>query len=245
MKAKILVYALPALILTTIHLAEAQQQSTKIPRIGYLMASVLSYPGAAKHSGKDCASLGMWRGRTSSLSGDPERESGPTTWPRRRAGSSQGRCHRHGWVGINPCRQASNFYDSHCHDAGCRSGWDRDCRQPCATWRKHYRTVQPPPGVKRKTTGASEGDRSPALSCGRLRDFNHPGRRASVTRDGTRRRGARVKLQYLDVLSSNDFETAFRKASKERADAVLMMVAGSVVSTAHTLSNSPQRTGFR
>ena len=35
MKAKILVYALPALILATIHLAEAQQQ-TKVPRIGFL-----------------------------------------------------------------------------------------------------------------------------------------------------------------------------------------------------------------
>ena len=35
MKAKILVYALPALILATIHLAEAQQPK-KIPRIGYL-----------------------------------------------------------------------------------------------------------------------------------------------------------------------------------------------------------------
>src|SRR5215831_21355264 len=34
MKAKILVYALPVLILTTIHVAEAQQP-TKIPRIGY------------------------------------------------------------------------------------------------------------------------------------------------------------------------------------------------------------------
>jgi putative tryptophan/tyrosine transport system substrate-binding protein len=35
MKAKILVYALPALILTTIHLAEAQQEK-KVPRIGIL-----------------------------------------------------------------------------------------------------------------------------------------------------------------------------------------------------------------
>jgi hypothetical protein len=35
MKAKILVYALPALILATIHLAEAQQP-TKVRRIGWL-----------------------------------------------------------------------------------------------------------------------------------------------------------------------------------------------------------------
>ena len=38
MKAKILVYALPALILTTIHLTEAQQPK-KVFRIGYLSAT--------------------------------------------------------------------------------------------------------------------------------------------------------------------------------------------------------------
>jgi putative ABC transport system substrate-binding protein len=41
MKAKILVYALPALILATIHLAAAQQ-TTKIPQIGVLFASTPS-----------------------------------------------------------------------------------------------------------------------------------------------------------------------------------------------------------
>ena len=38
----------------------------------------------------------------------------------------------------------------------------------------------------------------------------------------------RVKLQYLDVLSLKDIETAFRAAGKGRADAVLMLVAGGV-----------------
>jgi putative ABC transport system substrate-binding protein len=33
-----------------------------------------------------------------------------------------------------------------------------------------------------------------------------------------------VKLQYLDILAPEDLESAFRAASKERADAVLMMV---------------------
>ena len=37
-----------------------------------------------------------------------------------------------------------------------------------------------------------------------------------------------VKLQYLDVLSSKDIAIAFRTAIKERADAVLIMVAGRV-----------------
>ena len=35
-----------------------------------------------------------------------------------------------------------------------------------------------------------------------------------------------VKLQYLDVLDSKDIETAFRAASKGRADAVLMLQSG-------------------
>ena len=41
MKAKLLVYVLPALILATVHLAEAQQPK-KVPRIGVLFASTPS-----------------------------------------------------------------------------------------------------------------------------------------------------------------------------------------------------------
>jgi putative ABC transport system substrate-binding protein len=39
-----------------------------------------------------------------------------------------------------------------------------------------------------------------------------------------------VKLQYVDVQGSKDFETAFRQASKERANAVLWVVSGNVAS---------------
>jgi putative tryptophan/tyrosine transport system substrate-binding protein len=40
-----------------------------------------------------------------------------------------------------------------------------------------------------------------------------------------------VQLQYLDVLDSKDIETAFRTASKGRAEAVLMMVTGGVANS--------------
>jgi len=40
-----------------------------------------------------------------------------------------------------------------------------------------------------------------------------------------------VKLQYLDVLSPKDVETAFRAASKARADAVLLMSSGPLISS--------------
>ncbi|MBI3065392.1 MAG: ABC transporter substrate-binding protein, partial [Deltaproteobacteria bacterium] len=43
-----------------------------------------------------------------------------------------------------------------------------------------------------------------------------------------------VKLQYLDVLGPKDIETAFRAASKGRADAVLMMVAGGIANSQRT-----------
>jgi putative ABC transport system substrate-binding protein len=44
----------------------------------------------------------------------------------------------------------------------------------------------------------------------------------------------KVQLQYLDVLGPKDIETAFRAASKGRADAVLMMVAGGIANSLRT-----------
>ncbi len=43
----------------------------------------------------------------------------------------------------------------------------------------------------------------------------------------------KVKLQYLDVLSSKDIETAFRAAAKRRADGVVML--GSAVFNTHRI----------
>ncbi len=43
-----------------------------------------------------------------------------------------------------------------------------------------------------------------------------------------------VKLQYLDVLEPKDIETVFRAASKGRADAVLMLVGGTVAGAHRT-----------
>jgi putative ABC transport system substrate-binding protein len=47
MKAKLLAYALPALILATVHLTEAQQ--AKIPRIGILAPGSSAFPGRARY----------------------------------------------------------------------------------------------------------------------------------------------------------------------------------------------------
>ena len=43
-----------------------------------------------------------------------------------------------------------------------------------------------------------------------------------------------IKLQYLDVLGPKDFQTAFREASKGRAEAGIMMVSGSLAGSHRT-----------
>ena len=65
-----LISGLCAMLLSLSVPAQAQQP-TKVARIGYLSGSALSPLSrtAPMHSGKVCASLGTWRGKTLSLSG--------------------------------------------------------------------------------------------------------------------------------------------------------------------------------
>ena len=60
----------------------------------------------------------------------------------------------------DPCCQGSNFYDSHRHGIGSRSGWEWLCSQFGATGRECYWSVSAFAGLERKTIGDSEGDRS-------------------------------------------------------------------------------------
>ena len=146
---------------------------------------------ASRHSGRVCASLATWRGKTLSLSSDMRRESSIASlslrpsWCVSRSTSSSRLVRQQP---VPPRKQPLRFPLSW---RGWRSCWQRVRRQPCAAGRKHHRIVNPCPGAKRKTTGASEGDRSQALPRGRLRDFDQPGQRTSVKRGGTRRRGVR------------------------------------------------------
>ena len=47
-----------------------------------------------------------------------------------------------------------------------------------------------------------------------------------------------VSVQYVDVLSSKDFDTAFRAAVKAGADAVLFLVSGSLGTVGHRAKNA-------
>jgi putative ABC transport system substrate-binding protein len=72
--AKILVYAFLAVILATLHLAEAQE-SKKVPRIGYLAAAPLSaITNRIDEFRKSLRDLGYVEGKTSSLNGVRPRE---------------------------------------------------------------------------------------------------------------------------------------------------------------------------
>ena len=66
-------FALISLLLCTLPSAEAQQP-TKVPRIGYLRCPLALNRPVSRHSGRVCASLVTWRGKTLSLSIDMQRE---------------------------------------------------------------------------------------------------------------------------------------------------------------------------
>ena len=160
MQSALVFWLLTALPLTFSVSAEAQQP-TKVPRIGYLSAASPSANAARIEAFRQgLRELGYVEGKTLSLSGDIRGKTRSPPCARRRASASQGRRHCHSWFASSPCRQGSNCHDSHCDDTGWRSCRQRVRRQPGAAWRKHHRIVRPCPGVKRKTTGAFEGDRS-------------------------------------------------------------------------------------
>jgi putative ABC transport system substrate-binding protein len=63
---------------------------------------------------------------------------------------------------------------------------------------------------------------------------NQPGN-AQMLKEVNLAAGAyKVQLQFLDVLDSKDIETAFRAASKGRADAILWLVAGAIAGSHRT-----------
>ena len=61
-----------------------------------------------------------------------------------------------------------------------------------------------------------------------------PGNAQSLKEVELAAKAFKVQLQYLDVLDPKDIETAFRAASKGRADAVLFMVAGGIAQAHQT-----------
>ena len=75
MKKAVVSSILFAVVLLAVAVIAEAQQPTKVPRIGYLTGATLTVNRpASRLSGRVCASLGTWRGKTLSLSGDLQRE---------------------------------------------------------------------------------------------------------------------------------------------------------------------------
>jgi putative tryptophan/tyrosine transport system substrate-binding protein len=228
MKAKILVYALLTLVLITIQRVEAQQQPTKIPRIGYLIgASFISVRSEALRQG-----LREF--------GYVERKTIDIEWR-----SAEGKLDRlpalaaelvhlkvdvivtAGSTATRPAKEATSTIPIVMTNEG----------DPVATG--FVASLRRPGG---NITGLST--LAPDLSGKRielLKEIIPKLSRVAVFGTSTRSDNAQslsevdlaarafgVKLLYVDVLSPKDIESAFRAARKGGAEAVLMIVSGAV-----------------
>jgi len=234
MKAKILVYALPALILTTIQLGEAQQQPTKIPQIGYLMTRSLD-PVRTEALRQGLREFGYVEGKTiviewRSAEGKLDRlpalaaelvrlnvvvivTSGPT--PTSAAKEATVTIPIVMTQDTDPV--ANGFVASLARPGGNITGLS---------------TLAPELNGKRLELLK---EIVPKLS--RVAVFGtsaQPGNAQSLKEVDLAAKAFGVKLQYVDVLSPKDIESAFRAASKGRAEAVLMMVASAVAGNHRT-----------
>ena len=116
----IVVFLIIAFVLGVGGTVSEAQQPAKVPRIGFLIASATSVNTARNEAFRQgLRELGYVEGKNifiewRSAEGKADRLAGLAA----ELVASQGRHHRLGWSFNNPRRQASDFYDSHCHGAG-------------------------------------------------------------------------------------------------------------------------------
>src|SRR5262245_13143676 len=229
MKAKILVYALPVLILATIHLAEAQQEPTKIPRIGYLMTRSLD-PVRSEALRQGLRELGYVEGKTIAIE-----------WR-----SAEGKLDHVPALVAELVRLNVDVIVT-AGPAPTRVSKDATSTIPIVMTQ-----VNDPVGSGLVASLARPGGNITGLSTlapeisGKqlelLKEILPSLSRAAVFGTSTQPGNSQmlkevelaagalaVKLQYVDILVATDIESAFRAAVKGRAHAVLMIVASSVV----------------
>ena len=104
-----------------------------------------------------------------------------------------------------------------------RSCCQRVRRQPCATWREHHWIVNSCPGDSGKRLELLK-EIVPKLSrVTVIGSSTEPGTAQFLKEMELAAGSLKVKLQYLDVLSSTDIETVFQAAAKGSADGVVML----------------------
>jgi putative tryptophan/tyrosine transport system substrate-binding protein len=222
MKAKILVYALPALILATIHVAEAQQPK-KVPRIGYLGGSATANPDRLEAFRRGLRDLGYVEGKNIALElrfpeGDLQRERafaaelvGLNVDVIVTVGSNATRAAKEATAAIpivmtqDPDPVANKFVASLAHPGGNITGLSNLNRELSGKRLELLKEV------------------IPRLS--RVAVFGtsiQPGNPQSLKETELAARALGVKLQYLDVLEAKDIEASFepqqRDAPKPRLD---------------------------
>src|SRR5262245_38638292 len=228
MKAKILVYALPVLILATIHLAEAQQEPTKIPRIGYLMTRSLD-PVRSEALRQGLRDLGYVEGKTIAIE-----------WR-----SAEGKLDHVPTLVAELVRLNVDVIVT-AGPVPTRVSKDATSTIPIVMTQ-----VNDPVGSGLVASLARPGGNITGLSTlapeisGKqlelLKEILPSLSRAAVFGTSTQPGNSQtlkevelaagalaVKFQYVDVLSPEDIESAFRVAVKGRAHAALMIVASSV-----------------
>jgi len=224
MKAKILVYALSALILATIHLAEAQQP-TKVPRIGFFSSispSIFSDRVEAFRQG--LRELGYVEGKNiviewRSAEGKADR------LPALAAELVRLKVDVIVSPGPGPTRAAKQATNTipivmAFDDDPVGSGFAASLARPGGN-------------ITGLSTLASEisgkqvellREIVPKLSrVAVLGNASQPGHPQALKEINVAADAFRVQIQYLEVRGPKDVETAFRAASKERADAALVL----------------------
>jgi putative ABC transport system substrate-binding protein len=235
MTKKILVWLLVTLFVANVSVAQAQQP-TKIPRIGYLSATALSaIPARVEAFRQGLRELGYVEGKNIVI----EWRSGEGKEDRLRALAAElvrlkvDIIVTSGPTGTRPAKEATNtipiVMTQDPDPVG--SGFVASLARPGGNI-TGLSTLAPEISGKRLELLK---ETVPKLS--RVAVFGtstQPGY-AQVLKELELAAGAlKVKLQYLDILGPKDIETAFRAASKGRAQAVLMLVAGAFA--------NPQRT---
>jgi putative ABC transport system substrate-binding protein len=226
MKTKILVYALPALILTTIHLAEAQQLK-KLYRIGYLGATsraVNSAPIEAFRQG--LSDLGHVEGKNIVI----EYRYAEGKLDRLPALASElvrlkvDVILTAGPAATRSAKQATATIPivMGFHDDPVGSGVAASLARPGGNI-TGLATLAPEISGKQL-----ELLREIAPKLSRVAVFGHatqPGNAQALREINLAADAFGVQLQYLEIQAPKDIETAFQAASKGRADAILVMAS--------------------
>ena len=224
MKAKILVYALPALILATIHLAEAQQPK-KVPRIGYLSANPRSInPARIDAFRQGLRELGYTEGKNIIIEwrfagADPDRL---RTFAAELVRLPVEIIVTAGPVSTHSAKQATAAIPivMAFHDDPVGSGVAASLARPAGNV-TGLATLAPEISGKQLELLK---EIIPKLSrVAVLGNASQPGTPQALREINLAADASGIKVQYLEIPDQKDIEIAFRTASKERSDAVLVL----------------------